>query len=105
MFYCHECAIEFAEKEGYNLHLQSAHSPTKRKCKKKTKLRMVKIALKSSPKKKQYVILNTTYIYFFFENQNNYICTNLNLNLLPSFELSTYILTYIDIFWLNLSSI
>ena len=63
MFYCHECAIEFAEKEGYNLHLQSAHSPTKRKCKKKTKLRMVKIALKSSPKKKQYVILNTTNIF------------------------------------------
>ena len=65
MFYCHECAIEFAEKEGYNLHVQSVHSRTKRKCKKKTKLRMVKIALKSSPKKKQYVILHTYYLYCF----------------------------------------
>ena len=56
MFYCHECAIEFAEEDGYNLHVLSVHSPKKQKRKiGKKKIKHKKIAVKSS--KRVYVIL------------------------------------------------
>ena len=57
MYFCQECSIEFAEKDGYDLHVQSVHSPKKTKAKKKIKIKYPKIASKSSPKK-QYVILH-----------------------------------------------
>ena len=56
MFYCHECAIEFAEEEGYKLHVLSVHSPKKQKRKiGKKKTKHGKIAVISG--KKVYDIL------------------------------------------------
>ena len=56
MYYCHECAIEFADPGGYDLHVIAVHSPKKQKKKiRKKKNQHGKISVKSG--KKVYVIL------------------------------------------------